>query len=484
MTRKTKWGLNVKNIGINVSLIASYLLFGYIFRDFIAIFSSIIFIFLLITKKTEYLLLFLGIVFCCVNFFVGQNYIQESTLTKVLINPKLFLFIVLIAKSRVGWYVRRFDKMLLAWTFIHITIVTLSDVYNDKINLNVLLQPAAVYAFLILRNIHIENKTGKVIDFLVAVGIIQIVISFMQFSEIIDAPMTIMEDGEGYFLWTAGLDDAASGTFGAACSSLTSWFCSALFLTLLAIGITISNHITVWIGLFFLMHYAFIDSKTALGVSIAMTVFFIIRLIRKGNLKHRYYFVIPTVIIGIAIMSYAIDKYYTSIGTKEDYKELVTKSISGVTQHYKEWGKIVGFVNITEEHLREDPMKILLGYGRGNYRYNGNMGRIEAMDTPVMQYSNFTRSRSSLISSYAQIGICGLISNIFLLILVIRYIKSMKFHTYYGASFLIVFPVIIISTIIFMFLYSGIQFNDIFFVYFLCLAGSVCGDELNRAKAF
>jgi hypothetical protein len=268
-----------------------------------------------------------------------------------------------------------------------------------------------------------QNQYAKILNLFIAVAIIQTAVSFLQVSELIAPPSKMMVDDNGVqFEWTAGLDDVASGTFGAGASHITSWYAAFISLFMLIMwSLTKNIKYLVFMAITFLQ-FATVDSKTIMGVTILMIGYMLYYLFKE---KVRFKISIARFVSFLLILSIGVfgfykawNTYYNYYGEKTGgsrtdvnsvYKNEAEESIILILANIGDWGKIKGYQNILEDFFQNDPIQLVWGYGLKGYEYSTKMGYIESLDTPLMKLNNLTRSRSGLIRQFATSGLLGFI---------------------------------------------------------------------------
>ncbi len=93
------------------------------------------------------------------------------------------------------------------------------------------------FFFLILYLPKNKSFESNLLSLIIAIGLLQVIVSFLQVNQIIAPPRKIMEASTYFYQWEASLFDAASGTIGAAASNVTSWMETILFLTFFSLGV-------------------------------------------------------------------------------------------------------------------------------------------------------------------------------------------------------------------------------------------------------
>jgi hypothetical protein len=304
-------------------------------------------------------------------------------------------------------------KFLFIWlAFLLITI--LSELSNN----HRLLIPYSISApFLIYFILSSKQLTliqlKQLLNLFIAVAVFQTAISFLQLYEIIPLPKRVVGDSfGGQVEFITGLDDAAYGTFNS--SYVLSWFQSLISFLLFIVWAINKKNKYLFFSFLIIIQYITVDSKTVLAVTLAMVLYFVLFVINKNaifriNLQKIFFLLFFLFLISFSV-SYGLNNYYNNnLSGTEDAKEIVTKSSNIVINKWTEWGKIRGFQYVYDDFIEEGNLEVIWGYGLESYKYNGKMGYIERKDTQLMQLNNATRSRSGLITHFAQSGILGFI---------------------------------------------------------------------------
>ena len=482
-----------KNIYISLNKVFLYLILygitlslGYFLKSGIGIVAFFIFIFLLFSKDKDSLILFIIFWLYVYNFFIGQGWVSNELISKYLIKGELYVIIAFFVLVRKSWFRSNFNKKLFNWAIIFLLIILLSDVLHFNFNLNFINQIYFIFVFFLI--LYLPKKKSfenNLFNLIIAIGLLEVIVSFLQVSQMIAPPIKIIESYTYSYLSEVSLLDAASGTFGAEVSNVTSWFETILFLTFFSFGVYKKNLIIVYFSFIFMLQYATIDSKTAIGVS-ALTFIFLLYQLKIFNvfkIKNLIYviFIISFIFVSKSLMT----SYYENMSRKGIHGPvaMVSNSVDIVFTNWQDWGKIAGFKNITEDYMKKNPLFLLIGYGRENFNYFNNSGRIEDMDTPIMQLNNITRSRSSFISAYGTLGIPGLFMLIWLFVILFKSLRKQNFNTVLGNSFKQSGNAILFGSMIFMFLYGGHTYNDLAFLLFFILYALVLRIENNYSKS-
>ena len=447
---------------------------GYFLKEGIVAIACGIFLILLLFKKVDNLVLFLIFWLFIYNYYLGQNWIHNELISKYLIKGQFYTIITFIVFVRKGWFRDEFSKKLFSWVLIFLMIMLFSNILHLNFNPGFINQVYFIFMFFLILNIP-GNKffERNLLSLVVAIGLLEVVVSILQVSQILAPPIKLSVDSQ--FLWEAGLDDVASGTFGAGSSNVTSWLSTILFFTFFSFGVYRKKVIIVLASFIFMLQYVTVDSKTALVVSILAFILLLYNLKIFTFYKVRNYFYVSLIISFVFITQIMITSYYENIFNigVGAVNTNVANSAELVLSNIQDWGKIAGFKNITEDYIDTNPFYLLIGYGISNFDYDTNGGRIENMDTPIMQLNNITRSRSSFISIYGELGIPGLLMLIWLFLILFRNIQKRNYNTVLGNSFKQSGIAVLFGSMIFMFLYGGHKYNDMAFLMFFILYASV-----------
>lgn len=466
--------ISFKQILLYIVLFSSILLLGKFIQDGIGIISFVVFGWLLMNKKFNTLTYFLIIWLYLNNYFIGQQYIINSKIYNYLFNGNLYTLLFFIYSFKKKWIYNSLNKQLFSWSISLIIFVFISNILHLLFKLSFLHSANVVLLFLIVQNIQTKKNFEKnILLILISIGFFEVIISYLQVTQVLPPPIKDMATMGGQnFLWIAGLDDIASGTFGAAASNVTSWFETVLFLFFFSIGLNKKSILIIILSLVFLTQYGSVDSKTALGVTFA-SLLFLFSLTRFRNIVNFRNIVSVILLISFTfLLSVMIKNYYNSNFTSGS--QAVDVNISNTAQvifdNVQDWGKFAGFRNITEDWFAHgDPFYLFIGYGQGNFNYDNNSGRIEQMDTLLMSMNNITRSRSSFIQMYGTFGIFGLLLLFWLFVILWKSIKKTKFKTTIGKSFKSSGIAFLFGSFLFMFLYGGHTYRDLAFQAFLIL---------------
>jgi hypothetical protein len=312
---------------------------------------------------------------------------------------------------------------------------------------------------------------------LLAIGILQVILSVMQVTGTIPPPITYStlirsQSRIDAAQIESGLDDAAVGTMGRTASNKTSWICTTLFLFLFNIGVfTKKNWISV-LSLVFLLQYATIDSKTLFITTIIAIIMNIFLLNIFKFIFSKHLVILVAVLIFSMLLRTFIVQYYSTVTPKgvEWAVEEVNSSAYDVVNNISEWGKIRGFDVIYNHLLSNSLFTLFLGDNSSIFDMNSPLRKTENI---FMARNNFTNSYSAFISTFARGGLLELLMVAWFYYLLFHVLKKRKFHTSIGLSFAKTGPVILTSTLIIMFIYTGLNFADLPFTLLIVLTGFV-----------
>lgn len=357
------------------------------------------------------------------NFFIGQGYITFDFTSKYIAKPSFLLFVIFL------FYIKKIPIKFFKTNYIYVWIIfliltLLSSITQGQSPFVVITVSSFFLAFLILQVNDIPRiKLPRILNLVVAIAILQTIVSILQVSGMISPPSTIMPDGSGgYFKWEAGIDDVASGTFGPAASSTTSWFASLIALFMLFVWAFTKKNKYLFVLMLVLIQFATVDSKTILGITIIMFVFAIIRIIKKIRVFKINFKKVFFILIYFSIFSFGFFKawnaYYEYTGkttesqrtdVKTVYQNEALESLNTIWDNIQDWGKIKGFEYIFDDFVQNNPFQLIWGYGLQGFDFNGKGAYIQSKDTPLMQLNNLTNSTSGLITQFAVSGFIGFI---------------------------------------------------------------------------
>jgi len=306
----------------------------------------------------------------------------------------------------------------------------------------------------------------NLLQLIFAIAIIQNLVSYMQYTGMISPPRATFVSQAVSTAWVAGLNDSQCGTFGAVASNYVSWLLSLMSIFTIGYGLLRDKLIYLLFGLALLFQYAISESKTCLGTTVMLFVLAFYRMIKyKQKYNINLSLLIRTLVIIFVIAQIFIfswDKYYDTLKKSNVPKpaKIVTQSLDLVKDHPLEWGKITGYGLVGKMQYDEYPLKVLFGFGVGEYEWGNREYFVIARDVSAMSFNNFTNARSSLIHYFAEMGIAGMVLLIYLYVVIWQYFKNTEFKTTLGKTMKIIYAPFILSSFVLGFIYQGLQFNN------------------------
>lgn len=401
---------------ITVSLIA-----GVIMKDGIAIIFALLILYFSITKNLYRAIELFLIWFFISNFFIGQGYITIELISKYIAKPSFLLFVIFL--FFINKIPQRFSHARFVKVWIIFLILTfLSAITQGQSPFVIITISSFFILFLLIQAKGItQDQYFNILNLFIAVAIIQTAVSFLQVSELITAPSKIMVDESGgEFEWAAGLDDVASGTFGAAASHITSWYAALISMFMILMwSLTKNNNYLIILAITFLQ-FATVDSKIIMGVTILMLCFMLFYILKQKSKFRispvRYIGIILFMAVGAFVFTKAWNSYYEYYGEKTGgsrsdlntvYETEAKGSVNLILSNISDWGKIRGYHYVFEDFIENEPIQLIWGYGIQGYEFNTKMGYIESKDTEIMRLNSLTKSRSGLIKQFATSGLVG-----------------------------------------------------------------------------
>lgn len=371
-----------------------------------------------IFQSIEYWLMW----FFCYGFYNGQGYFTVELVSKYVAKPPFILFILfLIFLKRIPFRLKK-AGYIKTWTiFLGLSLVSLVTHAQSPFVLITTSSFFVLYMLIQGKGLS-RHSCNHLLNLFVSVAILQTAVSIVQLTQLIPPPAKMMDDGSGGQIeWVAGLDDVASGTFGPGTAHVVSWYASLITLLCILTWAMCRKKQYIIAAILSIMQFATVDSKTIMAVMVIMMLYLLYYLNKhkiEFRLNTKKYF---TVIITASVLGYGLFSawnFYYEFQNKtggaasrgnfnEVYEGEIKKSRDLVIDNISDWGKIKGFQNIHKDFIREDPLQTIWGYSLLGYTYNGKMSYIENQDTNLMKLDNFTRSRSALITHFAQSGIAG-----------------------------------------------------------------------------
>lgn len=427
--------LNWKTIIRYLIIFAIVLIAGAILKDGVAILITLLILYYSFSRNLYRTLEILLIWFFIYGYFLGQGYITVDFLSKYIVKPSFLLVVVfIIFQNKIPTKILK-QRFIVVWLFFLLLTLVSSVIQLQSPFVIISISSFFLMYFLMqgksLKYVHYS----KFLNLFIAVAILQTIVSFLQVSGILPPPSKLMSDGSGgQFEWIAGLDDAASGTFGPDASHLTSWYASLISLLLILTWAVTKKNIYLLLMIFTFLQFATVDSKTILAISILMLSYLVLFLIQKRTAFQinigRYLFIAFFISTGIFGFSKAWSMYYKFTEQSEDrvdlndvYENEVTDTRNIILNNISNWGKIKGFQYVFEDFIENDPTQLIWGYGIQGYSADGKMSYIESKDNSFMASNNLTNSRSGLIKQFA---ISGLLGFILLVIAVIQWYNYSK----------------------------------------------------------
>jgi len=471
------------SLAISKSYIVHYILAGFIsivlgffLKNYIFILPLSIFLYLVIKNKVDYVLLYLILWAFVYSYFQGQGWVTNTNVIKYALKPNLYAIICLLLYHKRLYFRSGIEIKFVIWALIAGLIVLSNDIYYSKLTTSAITYPVPIYIFLLALKVprsKLFNK--KLLNLLIAVGILQLLISVLQITDTIPRPLSLDSQVYGGSV-VSGLDDAATGTMGTGRSNVTSWIGTVIFLFLLSFSLKRMNTGIAIFSLVFLLQYATVDSKTALGLTLVGIIYLIAKYGIYKTFLSKNFIIIIAIMIGVLGLRNLVNMYYVNKIAKgvtlDNRIEGVNSTGQVILDDPFAWGKIAGFVNLTGDFLSKDKFKIFFGYGHGQYNYE-----IEEQDIFAMQRNNILRSRSTVIKTYAEFGLIGLALLLSLYKILRKEINNTNFRTPLGKSFSNSGVVICDMSFLFMFLYGGHDFRDAAFLMFLLIYALVLRNE-------
>jgi hypothetical protein len=446
-------------------IIGLTLIAGYGLKDKFAILFILTIIILNFTgRKNIAFFIFLIWIFTY-KFYVGQG----LTTSKYFIQMEKAGFLVFLISFLPGMrdfknpFYGRVLKVHLAFLFI----VIISYIINSFDITRTFIRFTCFFIFIIIIGSRFEKKDYYTIcHIIIALAIIQNIVSLMQYTQMLEPPRTTFVSQVSETKWVAGLNDSQCGTFGAVASNYVSWFLSYMSIFCISYGL-IKNNLKLQIfGIILLFQYSISESKTTLGTTILLFTYAIYRLVKlkdKFDINLGLLFKTLLIIFFTAqIFITAWNNYYVSLEKSNVPKPVkeVTRSLDLIKKDPLAWGKLSGYGMVAKLQKEEYPLKVLFGFGIGEYEWGNREYFVITRDVSAMSFNNFTNMRSSLIHYYAELGVFGMILLFMLYYFVWQYYKQTEFKTTFGKAMKIIYAPFILTSFMLGFLYSGIQFNN------------------------
>ena len=462
---------------INYIFIGSIsLLLGYFLKNYIFLLPLSVFTYLVIKNKADNVLLYLILWAFIYSYYQGQGWVSNVYIIKYALKPNIYAILCLFLYHKKLCCRLSISKKLTIWALIAGLMVLSNDLYYLKLTTGAITYPVSIYIFLLILQVPKSKYfNNRLFNMLLAVGILQLLISILQVTDTIPRPLSLHSQMHGGNT-VSGFDDAATGTMGVGRSNVTSWIGTVIVLFLLSFSLRKKKLNIAIISLIFLLQYATVDSKTALGLTLVGIIYLFARYRLSKILLTKNILILIAIIIGVLGLRNLVNMYYVNTiarGVTLDSRiEGVSSTREVIIKDPWSWGKIAGFVNLTNDFLSKNRSQIIFGYGHGQYNYE-----IEEQDVFEMQRNNILRSRSTVIKMYAEFGLMGVALLFGLYQILRREIKHMKFKTPLGESFSNSGLVICDMSFLFMFLYGGHDFRDAAFLMFLLVYALVLRND-------
>jgi len=467
---------------INTRLIVFYLLYsavilvtGTVLGNYVYIIPGIALVYYFLTSKTESFILFIVLWQYTSNYFIGQGFVNNATSLK-LIDARYFILFVFLLNAKSIKINFKYEKKMIIWVVIEIMLIAIDNLTSNVLpSFGILIMPYYVYMYYLIKIPNNPTFTNKVFNLLIAICMLQLIVSVMQVNQIIAPPLSASSfAGEAI---VSGLDDAAVGTMGSISSNRTSWLGTILFLFLFGYALQKKSLSITLFSFVFLLQYLTVDSKTLLFATIVALMYLI-----KRNLKgltildKRVVIYIILVIVSIGFLN-LINTYYLNIGSEGISApiEIVSNSLSDLSSDFSGWGKIQGFVFLLDSYKTTSIYTIFMG---GNISVFDLDAQIRTSENSIMAQNNFTNSVSGWISIFAMGGLIGIFMVIWFFYFLHNGLREIQYRTVIGYSFYLSGKAMLAALILSMFIYYGITFGDLAFNFFLILLALVVRIEL------
>lgn len=442
----------------------TFILSAFLLKEIFTVAYFIFFLILLVIKKPHINLFFLIIWIFTFDFFKGQGYIlyENAKTVEKLAFILLFGFILIDKKLHSNQLTdtSSFIKTLLSWNAL-LAISLLAGIlfvnFNYPTTKTIISNLRYFFLFLIIYQLKFNSKECKgLLNLIIALSIIQVPIAIAQFNKIIPPSQTYFTYGGFTYNWEAGLDDVASGTFGAAASAQLSWFLSLISLFLFSYGILIKSNAVKLLSIFPLLQYAVVDSKGALAVTAFMFGLYFYNLYKYRILLKIQATKIIFPVLLLATFAYGFNSlwknYYekSEFTTIENVNQLYVSSYQTIFENVLSWGKIAGFYYVADLQSQENSLKILTGFGISEFSFAGKnrLWKVRKQLKISMQKHNGVNESSGFIRIFAETGLFGLLIVITIYYSLYRFYKKFKFNTVFGKNMqLICWPFLIGSAL-------------------------------------
>lgn len=399
------------------------LIAGSFLKDIIAILFVLTILHFCFTRNLYRVIITFFMWYLLSGFFVGQGYIKNEFVINYISKPSFLVFLIFL------FFFEKIPKNALNAKYLNIwlsflLLICLSSVIQGQSPFVIVTISTFFICYLVIQARGISLiQYQNLLNLFVAIAVIQTGVSFLQVSELIPPPSRLMDDGSGSQVeWLAGLDDAASGTFGAGASHITSWYASLISFFMLVKWVSTKNKNYLLFMVLSLLQFTMGDSKTIMGVTVLMLICYLLYLF-KNNRKFKLNIMKNSLLIFVfCVISFgfyhAWNLYYEYYGNKTNsssinlgsvYKNQAEKTADLIIENAGDWGKIRGFQYVFEDFVQHNPIQIIWGYGIQGYSFNGKQGVILNKDTHLMQLNNLSNSNSGLITLFAVTGLIGFI---------------------------------------------------------------------------
>jgi hypothetical protein len=414
--------LDVKSVLRYLLIFAIVLVGGVVAREAFALLVVAVFLFYVASRRLFKTMEWWIIWLFCFGFYQGQLLIKTAAIAKYVAKPTFLLFLVFVVFFYKIPPQAKLSRYIISW-IAFLVLALLSLVYHGQSPFVLITTSAFFLLFIVLRGTTLTEKNCfQLLNLFTAAAILQTVVCILQVAQIIPPSSSMMDDGSGgQFEWVAGLDDVACGTFGPVSGHIVSWYVSLMAVFFMLVWTVNRQSKYLILAGISLLQFATIDSKTIMGVMAAMMIYLFYYLT-----KHRQVFRLPARKLGsfgmtVGVMAFLLFmgwQYYYEYQNKaggalnrsnfsEVYESEIKKSQELIVENIGDWGKIKGFSYVFNDFIESDPFEVFWGYSLLGYSFNNKMGYIESKDTPIMQLNNFTKSRSTFISQFAQSGVLG-----------------------------------------------------------------------------
>lgn len=474
-------------------IITAYFFCGYAFKSYFSYFTLLLFFYFLLYRRYDYQL-YLLILWIYINeYFNGIGYLPENPIT---INTSPFLAIILVLTFFQEWRQIIFDS-LSNKIFIAQVIFGLIILFSTLVHEVSVFKILRFFFYYIVYIVILVSKFDivtykKLFNQIFAIGFFQIPIAWAQYLQIVPAPR--IRDASASYVDAyiqLFLDDAACGTFGPASSPDLSLFLTFLAFIFLINFIITKKYIYLFSGMFLLMQYIVVDSKTVLGISglIGFLIVVLSTRIRQYLIRVINFKIIIVAILFSAGFYISIKSYYerglydNNESQLGDIEEMLEFSKRTVGIHIAEWGKIQGFYHVKELQKKSGgDVNIFFGFGLGESWYREIIANKTYFRFFLRGYANhFLDTSSTMISLMAETGVLGLIMFIIIYLIILRNIPKYSTRFDIIKAYHFILPAFIIGILVYSFINKELKTNDasiITFWIFLALNRKINAFEI------